>query len=190
MIVAESRRLNALAQDVLTLSRLEREGWQLDCAPVDLAALVRETVERFAAEAQAAGVELHAVGADGDGPVVTGDGRLLSQALANLVSNALRHSGSPEVIVSLAAVGDEVELAVEDHGKGIPAEHAARVFERFHRVDPSRDSATGGAGLGLAIVHRIAVLHGGEATLSAVRPHGCRFTLHFRPVASASMRLS
>ena len=68
-------------------------------------------------------------------------------------------------------------MAVEDHGVGIPPEESKRVFERFHRVDPARAAETGGAGLGLAIVRRIARLHGGDVTLSAVNPHGARFTI-------------
>ena len=57
------------------------------------------------------------------------------------------------------------------------SEHAAQIFERFHRVDPARAAETGGAGLGLAIVRRIVRLHGGDVTLAAVQPQGCRFAL-------------
>ena len=68
-------------------------------------------------------------------------------------------------------------VAVEDHGKGIPESHRERIFERFHRVDPSRSDRTGGSGLGLAIVRGIAKLHGGEVRLESVKPSGCRFSL-------------
>ncbi|MBR2065578.1 MAG: sensor histidine kinase, partial [Kiritimatiellae bacterium] len=69
---------------------------------------------------------------------------------------------------------------VEDHGVGIPPEHAERVFERFYRVDPARAAESGGAGLGLAIVRRIARLHGGDVVLEPVSPHGCRFVFTLR----------
>ena len=105
------------------------------------------------------------------------DCQLLSQAVSNLIVNAIRHSGSKDVVVSLEETAKAVRIAVEDHGVGIPPEHAGQIFERFHRVDPSRAAETGGAGLGLAIVRRIARLHGGDVTLAAVQPHGCRFTL-------------
>ena len=68
-------------------------------------------------------------------------------------------------------------IVVEDHGIGIPPGHAEELFERFHRVDPARASETGGAGLGLAIVRRIARLHGGDVAYVPVQPHGCCFIL-------------
>ena len=103
----------------------------------------------------------------------------MERAVSNLIANAIRHSGSKEISVSVESVGREIRIAVEDHGIGVPPEHAERIFERFHRVDPSRTAETGGAGLGLAIVRRIARLHGGDVTLEPVVPHGCRFVLDF-----------
>ena len=171
MVKGESARLNALAQSVLDLARLERTDGMLVRARSDLAALAQETVERLAPKAAKAGVALRLECGGED--VVDCDASLVSQALSNLVENAIRHSGSPEVVVRV----DGPRLVVEDHGRGIPPEHAKRVFERFHRVDPSRAAETGGAGLGLAIVRQIAHLHGGEVSLENVAPHGCRFVL-------------
>jgi signal transduction histidine kinase len=81
------------------------------------------------------------------------------------------------VAVEVLKKGKTVVVAVEDHGKGIPESHRERIFERFHRVDPSRSDLTGGSGLGLAIVRGIAKLHGGEVRLESVKPSGCRFSL-------------
>ena len=171
MVKGESARLNALAQSVLDLARLERADRALVRAEADLGELARETVERLAPKASKAGVELR-LECEG-AHMADCDAALVSQALSNLVENAIRHSGSPDVVVKV----DGKRLSVEDHGRGIPAEHAKRVFERFHRVDPSRAAETGGAGLGLAIVRQIAHLHGGEVALEGVAPHGCRFVL-------------
>ena len=77
--------------------------------------------------------------------------------------------------MTVECVGKTARIVVEDHGIGIPPEHAAQIFERFHRVDPARAAETGGAGLGLAIVRRIARLHGGDVTLTPAKPGGCRF---------------
>ena len=107
----------------------------------------------------------------------TCDAQLVSQALSNLVENAQRHSGSNEIAVVCGADAKRVRLAVEDHGVGIPPGEAGRIFERFHRVDPARAAETGGAGLGLAIVRRIARLHGGDVSYSPVSPRGSRFEL-------------
>ncbi len=104
------------------------------------------------------------------------DARLVSEAVSNLVENAKRHSGTDDITVSLERDGVE-RIVVEDHGVGIPPEHAARVFERFYRVDPSRAAASGGAGLGLAIVRRIARLHGGDVAHGPASPHGSRFVM-------------
>ena len=176
MVTKESKRLNALVQQILDLARLEREGEALDRAETDLADLARETVETLRPRAEASGVRL--VLAPSGGPcVANADARLVGEALSNLVENAIRHSGSPDVEVSASASGGVARLVVEDHGVGIPPEHAARVFERFHRVDPARAAESGGAGLGLAIVRRIARLHGGDVALAPAAPRGCRFTL-------------
>ena len=179
MIKKESQRLNGLVQSILDLARLEREGDVLSLEDVDLGELARETVDGLVPVARAAGMDL-ACSISSDRPCggrVRADSQLLSQALSNLIVNAVRHSGSEDVVVSLEETSRSVRIVVEDHGVGIPTEHAARIFERFHRVDPSRAAETGGAGLGLAIVRRIARLHGGDVTLEPVQPHGSRFVL-------------
>ncbi|MCG8457527.1 MAG: ATP-binding protein [Holophagales bacterium] len=103
------------------------------------------------------------------------DSRRLRQVLDNLLSNALRHTPADGRVVLEArpASHDGVEISVTDTGKGIPPEHLDQVFERFFRVDPSRQRATGGAGLGLAIARHLVRLHGGELELeSPVRGKG------------------
>ena len=178
MIAKESKRLNALVQQILDLARLDREGAAPERARTDLAGLVREILEERRAEAESRGVELVF---RGNGEVFADcDATLVAEAVSNLVGNAVRHSGSPKVEVACAATAHGAEIAVEDHGVGIPPEHVERVFERFYRVDPARAAESGGAGLGLAIVRRIARLHGGDVRLEPVSPHGCRFVFSLR----------
>ena len=178
LVKAESARLNALALDILALAKLEDgSGFKPDAADADLAEIAAETVGRFRQRADEAGIRLSL---SASGPCVARcDARLLDRALSNLVENALRHSGSPDVSVSVEISGGMAKISVEDHGRGIPREEAERVFERFCRLDASRSSDTGGSGLGLAIVRRIARLHGGNATLAGAKPCGCRFTIAF-----------
>ena len=180
MVAKESKRLNALVQQILDLARIEREGDVLDVADTDVSGLVRDVVESMRQMAAGKGVELK-VSVPAEPCFAKVDARLAGEAIENLVGNAIRHSGSPDVIVGLSHPrgGHSFSIFVEDHGIGIPPEHASRVFERFHRVDPSRAAESGGAGLGLAIVRRIARLHGGDAVLTAATPHGCRFELSF-----------
>ena len=171
LIRRESRRLNLLVQSILDLARLEREGDVLNRVETDLSDLVKETAARYSCQVAA------------EGPcVVSCDPQLVSQALANLIENAFRHSGSKDVRVSLDICGESARIHVEDRGIGIPPEERERIFERFHRLDPARATETGGAGLGLAIVRRIARLHGGDVTVTDARPNGARFTFSIKMV--------
>lgn len=99
----------------------------------------------------------------------------IERAVAELVANAKRHSGSDEVTVREEDVDGMHRWIVEDRGKGVPPELRERIFERFYRVDPSRSDLTGGAGLGLAIVRRTARLYGGDCVCEDASPHGARF---------------
>ena len=177
MVKVDGERLNALAQGVLSLARLERgdAGDMLSRTCVDLASLVDEITERLAPQATMKGVSLVVQAIDQC--EVECDAQLVESAISNLVMNAIRHSGSNRVWISVSREAGKARVVVEDHGVGIPEEHREKVFDRFHRVDDSRSAETGGAGLGLAIVRRIARLHGGEVTLEPVEPSGCRFVL-------------
>lgn len=166
LIRKESKRLNGLVQSILDLARLEREGDVLDVAGFDLEEMLKELAAKY-------GVRYD--GSDKSENLVVGDAALILQAVSNLVENAKRHSGTEDIALSLTWLDGWAHVIVEDHGVGIPPEHAARIFERFHRVDPARAAETGGAGLGLAIVRRIARLHGGEVALTPAKPRGCRF---------------
>ncbi len=104
--------------------------------------------------------------------VAFGDEARLRQVVANLIGNVVQHT--PAGTAAEIAVGradDWAVLEVRDHGPGIPAEHAARVFERFYRVDAARGRESGGAGLGMAIVAAIVEAHGGHVVLD-VTPGG------------------
>ena len=170
MIRGEAKRLEALVQQILDLARLEREGDILTIAETDVAALVAELAAKY-------GVRAEGAAAQGEALWARCDAQLVSQAVSNLIENALRHSGTTDIAVSAKRVSGGVVIAVEDHGKGIPPEHAASIFERFHRVDPARAAESGGAGLGLAIVRRIARLHGGDASYAPAKPAGSRFSI-------------
>lgn len=172
LIRKESLRLNDLASSMLDLAKLERTDAPLRREAVEVTALFREVVERFADEAAAKGIELVA---EIDCPCVHGDRELLFRALSNLVANALRHSGGTRVTLGCEKTKSGVRLVVADNGVGIPAADRARIFERFHRVDAAR--TTPGTGLGLAIVRQIARLHGGEVAYEPGIPRGSRFLL-------------
>ena len=161
----------------MSLARLERGDADsvLSRTRVDLSSLVDEVTERLSPQATMKGVSLVVQALD---PCeVSCDAQLVESAISNLVVNAVRHSGSDYVWISVSRETGKACVVVEDHGVGIAEEHREKVFERFHRVDGSRSAETGGAGLGLAIVRRIARLHGGDVTLEPATPSGCRFIL-------------
>ncbi|NIN37629.1 MAG: hypothetical protein GTO67_02630 [Gammaproteobacteria bacterium] len=115
------------------------------------------------------------------GVPVHGDRELLTQMLANLVENGLRHTPAGTVLTTrLSKCADRVRLEVSDTGRGVPEEERARVLERFYRLDRSR--STPGSGLGLGLVAAVAKLHGARIALVDNEP-GLRVVLEFDPGA-------
>ena len=160
LVQAEVARIGRLVDDLLLLAQSEQRDF-LRREAVELTTFVEELWD---------GVSLTAERRFEIGPVPPGsllaDPDRLAQALRNLARNAIEHTESPDGLVRLEVerVHDGgVRFAVIDDGPGIPVSEGDRVFDRFHRVDPSRTRAAGGAGLGLAIVRAIADAHGGRA---------------------------
>jgi signal transduction histidine kinase len=161
-VVAESERMSRLVDGLLVLARVDARGG-LERRPVDLAAVAAEVARK------ASGRPVRPVRATATGPaVVDGDLDALTRLCWILVDNALRHGGG-EVDVEVRAEGDRVALSVLDRGPGLPPGDPDRLFDRFHRADPSRSGE--GAGLGLAIARSIAEAHGGSIR-AADRPDG------------------
>jgi len=175
LLVVETRRLAALVEDLMEMSRLDAKVAPMEWEPVDLAAVAAGALDLRGWRNR---VDLHA---DGDA-ATWGDQRRLDAIIGNLVGNALEH-GAPPVRVDVSATGDQVTVAVDDSGPGIAPEHAAHLFERFYKADPARSRA-GGSGLGLAIARENALLHGGEVSITSLPEKGTTFTLVL-PVLSA-----
>ncbi|GIG27693.1 sensor histidine kinase [Cellulomonas marina] len=169
-IEGSATRMGTLVEDLLSLARLDEQR-ELARAPVDLTVLAADALADLHALDPARPVRILALpeGAPSGPCVVLGDEVRLRQVLANLVGNVVQHT--PAGVPVELAVGTDPALPgagvleVRDHGPGIPPEHAARVFERFYRVDASRGRASGGAGLGMAIVAAIVEAHGGTVGL-------------------------
>lgn len=183
MITREAGRLDGLVRQILDLSKIERSRCEFSPVGADVAAVVKDAVETMTPEAGRRGVQISVSLPEGSVKAVC-DERLVREAVLNLIGNALRHSGAREVSVTLEETAKKTVIRVEDRGCGVPVEHRERIFERFYRVDPSRDAESGGAGLGLAIVKGIAVLHGGDISFSPVEPHGSCFELSIPSVGN------
>lgn len=177
MLIRQSRRLNMLVQDILSLAALEKRQREprKDFVSADLAQIVENAVKLCGDRARAANVELNMnLTAH---PVLPGDPALLEQAVVNLISNALKYSNSATVDVALSEEERHAVIEVKDYGIGITPEHAARIFERFYRVDQARSRELGGTGLGLAIVKHVANLHGGTAEVESQPGLGAAFRI-------------
>jgi two-component system OmpR family sensor kinase/two-component system sensor histidine kinase BaeS len=174
----ESRLLNRLIDDLRTLSLADAGQLDLQMAPVDLENLITETVERLQLHAEANGIRLKAV-TPGDLPQILADEARLSQVLTNLVDNAVRYAPEGTVVeVAARAVSGGVEVSVNDNGPGIPAEDIPRLFDRFWRGEKSRNRATGGSGLGLAVAKQLVQVHGGRIWVGSELNQGTRFTFY------------
>ncbi len=172
----ESRRLTALVQEIIDLSRLQEPDALVNSELVSVDSVVTEAADRVRVEAESRRITV-AVGGE-EGLYVFGDADLLTTAVRNLLDNALRHSDPlSRVSVGVARDGDSVRIAVVDQGEGITPEQQQRVFERFYRGDPARARRTGGSGLGLSIVKHVAADHGGEAEVWSKPGAGSTFTL-------------
>jgi two-component system sensor histidine kinase BaeS len=164
-IVAATRTLEALADDLRTLTLADAGALHPDREPVDVGVLVNETVDAFRPEAAAAGVRLDSR-LTADLPLVSADPAQLRRALGNLIANALAHTGRDGMVrVEARTTPGGVRITVRDDGEGIPADLLPRVFERF-----VKGPSSAGSGLGLAIVRDLVEAHGG--TVSAESTEG------------------
>lgn len=181
----EAARMGGLVEDLLLLARLDEQRPGRS-EPVDLAVLAGDAVHDTRGLAPGRAVRLAGL-RPGSGPtpaVVLGDEDRLRQVVANLTGNAVRHTppdAAVEVAVGLeadAGTGPVAVLEVRDHGQGLTPEQAERVFERFYRVDASRQRGQGGgSGLGLSIVAAVVAAHGGRVSVHATPGGGATFRI-------------
>jgi two-component system phosphate regulon sensor histidine kinase PhoR len=189
VIHRNTRRLSMLVEDLLSLASLDQIDSRigLEFEDLEVGQVLGDVQGELGDTARAKQVALSV--SCGPGIRVFANRTLVHQAVANLVSNAIKYSptgSSVEVEGRLA--GDVVEIEVVDNGPGIPAKHLPRIFERFYRVDKARSRELGGTGLGLALVKHIALAHGGAVDAQSVVGKGSRFTIRL-PLADAGKSL-
>lgn len=178
-IEREAIRMSTLVEDLLTLARMD-QGPKLDFKPVNLTELISDAV----ASARAAGPNhpITLVNFDSKNDIYAlGDQNRIHQALANLLANALVHTPeNTKITVELKELDSEVTISVFDNGPGLSDIDRERIFERFYRVDPSRQrNGQEGSGLGLSIVDAVMHSHGGHVSVNSKLGEGTTFTLHF-----------
>ena len=183
IILQQADRLNAIIEDLLSLSRIEQEAerGEIQFAEADLRQILEAAIHDYQTGARERNVKVTLNCSDEI--VVKANSRLLEQAMGNLLDNAIKYSAAGGT-VDVQVVKDENEVAIQvrDTGCGIAPEHLPRLFERFYRVDKARSRERGGTGLGLAIVKHITQAHGGRVTVESTVGKGSVFTLHLPKV--------
>ncbi len=170
-------RLGALVEKMLMLARYQRQSQLLTRRTTDLSLIAKDVSSLHQAEAMTKGVKL-TLEADNE-VIVQGDEELIREAISNLVHNAVRYTPSQGEVVVKTRNGSKSGIEVRDTGIGIDQDHQKKIFDRFYRVDESREHASGSFGLGLALAQEIAELHGTRIHVESTAGEGSRFEIDF-----------
>ena len=176
LIRKEAKRLLAMIEEIMQLTRIEVNREKVHREPVCLPEIIRDIVEFMEPMLVEKKVTVHCTL---EQATVLGDKGLLREMAMNLIDNAVKYNlPGGHVYVSVRKRGDHIDFAVKDTGIGIPEDKQKRVFERFYRADTSRSRKISGSGLGLSIVKHIAEYHNGTITLRSKENHGTEIIIH------------
>ncbi len=183
MMSREVSRLNAIIQDLLDLSEMEREK-EFAKEPLDIVKLFREWLSFY--ETRIKEKDLHLIINFYEERIsLTASLTDIERLFRNLIENALKYSPTGgDLEIGLKVEKNQVLGWIKDSGIGIPEEHLSRIFERFYRVDKSRSRALGGTGLGLSIAKHAVERHGGKIWAESVENHGSTFYFTFPLIQS------
>ncbi|MGP4067504.1 two-component system histidine kinase PnpS [Halobacillus sp. B29] len=174
IILKESGRLQSLIQDLLELSKLEREDFNLNIEQVNIQRLLSDLLPIVQQHADQK--EVHLTTEVEGNTMIEGDSSRLKQVFMNLLTNAINYTKvDGNVSLIFKDQDDRILVSVSDNGVGIPQEEVSRIFERFYRVDKARSRNSGGTGLGLAIVKHIVEAHHGNVHVDSVVDEGTTF---------------
>jgi len=174
----QTDRMRDMISDLLSLARLETQRDQDSSKSLDVPQMVNEVVADLRSLAEQTN---HSISLDIDPQLwLFADDKELHSLISNLIMNAIKHTpASTPIQVYWQQQGANAELCVSDAGEGIAARHIPRLTERFYQADAGRSSQSRGSGLGLSIVKRIMVRHGGEFSISSELGKGCSFRCLF-----------
>jgi len=187
VIYNESARMHRMVLDLLDLARLDAGTADLKMSPLNMSALLNAITEKFSPMANKADVTI-SVSAPANLPILLADGDRLAQVFTNLVDNALKFTPAGGAInLQAEMMQGEMQVSVNDTGRGIPASALPHVFDRFYQADISRSKGKKhGAGLGLAIVLEIVQAHGGRISVRSQEGHGTNFVVNLPLTQSAA----
>lgn len=175
-LTAEVDRLAKLVGELKELSLLETGQLNPDYTKVDLAAILRQIIQKSSPLAAEKNLILSAQIEEAL-PGIWADAAMLQQMVYNLIMNAIRYTAAGNITVTAGRAENAVSIAVTDTGVGIAAEDLEHIFDYFYRVDPARAKQSGGTGLGLALVRQMALAHGGQVYAVSVLGQGSTFSL-------------
>ena len=175
-INSEIDRQNAIINDLLTLVKFDEKEKVLNIVNISLNELVEQILKRLHPLAEKKNVEL--ILESRRDVNVEADEMKLTIALSNLIENGIKYNKDDgRVTATVNADHENAYITVKDTGIGIPSEHFDKIFDRFYRVDKTRDRATGGTGLGLSIAHRSILLHKGNISIDSEPENGTQFVV-------------
>ncbi|MCM3759674.1 cell wall metabolism sensor histidine kinase WalK [Alkalihalobacillus oceani] len=178
IIYKESERLQGLIHDLLELSRIEQQYFELNWQPTNVERVIEDVIVILKEKAEEKGISL-SLHANGESRI-EGDPERMKQIVINLVNNAITYTpDGGKIDLFLQGKENEVELLVQDTGVGISEKEIPRIFERFYRVDRARSRNSGGTGLGLAIVKHLVEAHHGSIHVTSEPGEGTCFSLTF-----------
>ncbi|HEX2171560.1 MAG TPA: response regulator [Dehalococcoidia bacterium] len=187
VVQSNTRRLVALINDLLDLSRIESGRIELRRTPLDLRAIIETTSRSLRPQIEAKGQQL-SLDLAGDLPLISADHDRLVQIITNLLSNA--HKYTPpggRLTITARRDGDTVQVGVHDTGIGLTSEEQDRLFTKFFRAQNRAVQEAGGTGLGLAITRSLVEMHGGAMTVSSVAGQGSTFAFSLPVQAGADL---
>jgi len=178
VIHTHSIRLESIIENLLTLSKIEKETEIDDIDFVDESITVALSNAVFLCKDKALERNIDIILNNAENITFKHNSSLIEQAIINLLNNAIKYSnGNSEIKITVIKQNHEIKISVEDKGSGIPEQHLSRLFERFYRVDKARSRELGGTGLGLSIVKHIALAHKGTVTVNSEIDRGSIFSL-------------
>jgi signal transduction histidine kinase len=163
LIHREAGRMERLVGDLLDLSKLETDEYQLEMMPLPLAQLIEDAVQKYRSTIKEKGLTFK-IKLDPD-IIINGDEGRIEQVIQNIMDNAIRYTNEGKITINLYTEKNSCCVEVTDTGSGIPEEDIDKVKQRFYTVNKARTRADGGTGLGLAIAEKLVHLHGGELLL-------------------------
>ncbi|MBP2241210.1 signal transduction histidine kinase [Cytobacillus eiseniae] len=176
LIYREAGRMERLVGDLLDLSRLDSDDYQIIMHPLPLAQLIEDAIQKYLPKIKEKNLQFR-YELDPD-IIINGDEGRLEQVLQNILDNAICYTEKGSIHLKLFAIEKGCCIEIVDSGIGIPADHLDKIKQRFYRVNKARTRKDGGTGLGLAIAEQLVILHGGSLIINSTIGKGTTIQIH------------